>query len=702
MAFSWGSLPWGQILMGAGALAGGLAGSKKPQTESRPQPYWSEDISTAHPAVIPSLQQMLGLSADEFNRLERERRPPPMRGQQTYQGVDIGSLDFGGPSETTRSVAEYMANRAMGGSPFMDSAQQALLGMMGGQAGGINNPYLDATFRAAGERNPLVDEAFGRSSQNPWERDYRDFMGRVQGSQSAGLGLPGTLSPPGYLYGDAALTDPNSLPSYGYDQSAPSATRGVEAGKQYAEETDPYLARGRGWASSQKAPQFQKSFANPFDYQRQQAALDAERAGGDPTLAARSVGPPRGGGASGYPGAGRGGYQAPMNMGSLYDQSVQSILAGDYLDPSKNEGLTRYLDLLQSESAESHRQMTEDLAQQAAGVGMYGSTVYDRRRANADEEAFEALDQAMAQALMGAYGQERGIMSDTLQGLGGRLTAQEQIAAQERIAEENRQAARAAASASGAAARAAASKQEDLLRLQLAAQRDSQLRDLAQQRLLFGHQLGFDRQALELEALQGASGNTLAGNAQMGQLAGLDVNRQLGGLGVMGDMAGLFGQQELGSRELGSQMALGALGLAPSFEQAGWYGLESALQGGLGVDTLSTQAARDRAAAAMQQNASRNAFNAQAANRSWADQMAQWEWSQQARGGDIDDLIRRSLPLIGAYGQTSSTHGMGPPQYGLVPQGGGWEGALAGALEGAAAFGGLAGIFGQGSPRGYL
>lgn len=121
--------------------------------------------------------------------------PAPMFQPFIQQGLNAASMmlqqggpqQYGGPtvvpfSQQTQQGLDMQANRAMQGSPLVQTAQGATQGIAGGQinpltalggaglaqmSAGGSNPYLDATFnRAAGAVGRNMDSFFARSGRD--------------------------------------------------------------------------------------------------------------------------------------------------------------------------------------------------------------------------------------------------------------------------------------------------------------------------------------------------------------------------------------------------------------------------------------------------------------------------------------------------------------------------------------------------------
>lgn len=369
---------------------------------------------------------------------------------------------------------------------------------------------------------------------------------------------------------------------------------------------------------------------------------------------------------------------------------AQQLLSGYWLERG-NPYAQGLLDQQRREAERTYAGQQAALDQASMGAGRFGGSVYRGLAGSAAASHQQNLADAQNQTLAGLYEAERGRMMEALGGLGGYETAAadrtsreqisaEQVAAQRWIAELQAQAQRDVAArqaaAQHAAARASANAQLRAAELNAALQRDLQAGQLGFSREQLTGELGLAQQ--QLAAQLGMHGLD-AWNARALQAADLEFGRdqlaanlmgQMGQLGLaeaglLGDIGAGIGSEQLGALGMAGQMGLGwgdqqqgILGMMPGLEQAGYFGINSALGAQQAIG---------------QQNAN-------AAGNRWRDEMNQWQWETQNEQNALNDYFSM-LAALGGMGGTADTHGIAPPNA-QVPSANPWAGAIQGGLGG--------------------
>lgn len=280
------------------------------------------------------------------------------------------------------------------------------------------------------------------------------------------------------------------------------------------------------------------------------------------------------------------------------NQWLRASLEGEWLNEG-NEEMDALLETMANETREQYlRELAPSVDAEYIRAGRYGSDAYSRAQAYAAEEFGEALAGQQAQTRYANYNDERQRMQDSL----GLMTSGE-IAA-----------------------------------MQAAAQRDSAASSAGASRYATDAQLQLGNRGLLLDAIRGVSAD--------------DMNR----MGLMGEMAGLFGEERLG-----------ALNAIPGLEEASWVGPGMAWGAGFQnqsrLDDIQAQReARAAAARAQQQN---NALR-------------RWQMGAEMDNQRFNDLMRWSLAAGETFGQTSGVNTPGQ----FIPQGSTAAAALQGGLGG--------------------
>jgi hypothetical protein len=308
-------------------------------------------------------------------------------------------------------------------------------------------------------------------------------------------------------------------------------------------------------------------------------------------------------------------FQSPAT--GIFNDVTGQIAQGDYLNA--NEHLDPVLDAMQRRQRAAYdeeRARLDTLAE--GGVGRFGSSFYENQAGrNFNDYQVNLADQQNA-ALLSNYQNERGHQMAAL----GLLDNNAQWRSSNALT-----------SSQIAAARAGQSQSYDLQ----------------------NRALDLQSQGLTLDAINSYSGNSLAGYGMLGSAIGQDSSNRQYGLGIQADLAGAYGNQQLG-----------ALGMVPGLNAAGYDGLQAAYGAQQGVDQLDRQAAAGRQRGAVQG----------------------WQMEQQA----LQRYLANLQGLSGQYG-VSSGQATSPGQY--VPTTNPWVNAAA---AGVAGYSNLGGSFGGGSP----
>ena len=233
-----------------------------------------------------------------------------------------------------------------------------------------------------------------------------------------------------------------------------------------------------------------------------------------------------GGSGGGRPG-GRGGdenYVPDTITGSdsYFANQIRALMDAKTLDPANDPTLQPVIDAIQREAQEDYLGNLEGLQAQMEGAGRFGGGLYQAMIGQQTEEQQEAVSQAIAAQLMGAYQSQR---ERQMQGLG--LVNQRDLAAMQDMTQ--REAIDAQGRAAGAASAAAAKEAAEQRKLQAAS-------------MLLGAQMN----------LVGMRGD-MAQLMQSGQQGAAQLGLGYGQLGMSGfDTALNAGQLGLGSLQLQS------------------------------------------------------------------------------------------------------------------------------------------------------
>ena len=377
------------------------------------------------------------------------------------------------------------------------------------------------------------------------------------------------------------------------------------------------------------AQQMQQGGTNPYVDQFLQSlglgVSNAERggaAGGTGQGALGSGAIHYGGGGGGRPGGGGGGGGTGYSD-NLFNPYLKAVLDGKFMDG--NPYLEDQIAAMGRDLEAQYRDgVIPGIGDAAERAGMLSSSVYGLGLGAADAAYSQNLADAISGMRFQGYETGVGTYMDAL-GLGNQLQlGKMQTDAQRDMAN---------ASSSAAAASNAAAL-------------DAQQRMHAQQ--------------MALGALNLYSGDQQFGLGQMGNMAGMFGDQQLGALGLAGQMALGRGEQDLG-----------ALGLLPGMEEASWLGITNPWQMATGMQGMQNQ--QQQAAAA-------------AANQRAQQQQQRWLWNYGQGMGNIQD----ALGVVGGIGLDFGT------RYGTGSGGGQspTQAAIAGFIGGNAQGRGLADMWG--------
>ncbi|MGL4592755.1 MAG: hypothetical protein ACRCVZ_13005 [Aestuariivirga sp.] len=543
-----------------------------------------------------------------------------------------GGSSVGGSSDLERRLAQSAADRAMGQQPLLDSASNALQGIYGGQV----HPLMQRSFDAAQNfRNPQLDTLVKRQMSG-------------SGSRASGL-LEGLFS--GWA-GDKTMAAGNQAYGQYYQQQQPQAA--PQPGGQSA----PWLqqkpmARARPGAMQaavdpglQAAPQAQGAEAPPAPWmskakramvaeRAQQRAAPTDRQGISvkhhvPSTAVEGL---SAGGAPPFnPQAPPARPPAPSgNPMQLRELEMARLLSGQY-QQAQNPHFDVVADGLRQDAARAAAEREAQLGHMAGGLGQFGSGVYMARAADAARIGDEELLQALGSLRYQDYSSERDRM---MQGLGMQDNREQWQGAQATQADGYR--------TQGAIAQQGYESQERMAR-------DS---------------------------------NMLNALSMLGNLEGQNQNFQMGLLGQQSQMglAGLNMMGQLGGQASANQLS--ALALAPGMNETYYYGYGPAGQ-------LAGQVrGGDQAAAAANDAAAYNAGNQQ-----YADAMNQWEWDQNHRWQNLNNLYGLTMPLATAFGHQTGTQQQNQQ---AAPTSNPW---VSGILGGVGGYLGAGGTFGGGGAPG--
>lgn len=223
------------------------------------------------------------------------------------------------------------------------------------------------------------------------------------------------------------------------------------------------------------------------------------------------------------------GGQPPDTVGgqnSFFAQHMRDLFDPSRLDPAHDPTMQPYLDSLKRNSNDALNQSLQGVASHAEGTGMYGSGLYQAMDSQARLKSGQALDDSIAQALMGARTEA---LNNQMGGLG--LMNTRDIAAMNDATQRYGIDASSASSGAGYAAQAAdAAKSRQLQAIGM---------------MLQGSQFGLGLK------------NDLAGTLQTGQNNALNSGLGYANLGMAGYNTGInAGQLGLSGLQLGAQTDL--------------------------------------------------------------------------------------------------------------------------------------------------
>lgn len=225
---------------------------------------------------------------------------------------------------------------------------------------------------------------------------------------------------------------------------------------------------------------------------------------------------------------------------SFFANQMRALMDAKTLDPANDPTLQPVIDAIQREAKEDYLGNLAGLEAQLQGAGRYGGGLYQAMIGQQTEEQQEAVSQAIAQQLMGAYQAQR---ERQMQGLG--LVNQRDLAAMQDMTQ--REAIDAQSRAAGAASAAAAKEAAEQRKLQAAS-------------MLLGSQM----------QLMGMRGD-MAQLMQQGQLGAGQLGLGYGELGMSGFNTALnAGQLGLGAAQLGANIGQGIWGMNQQEQQARW------------------------------------------------------------------------------------------------------------------------------------
>lgn len=225
---------------------------------------------------------------------------------------------------------------------------------------------------------------------------------------------------------------------------------------------------------------------------------------------------------------------------SYFAQRARELFDPSTLDPANDPTLQPTIDAIQREAGEDYLKNFAGLQAQAEASGRFGGGLYQAMSAQQTEEQQEAISQAIAGQLMGAYQSAR---ERQMQGLG--LINQRDLAAMGDMTQ--RAAIDAQSQAAGAAAAAAAAEAAEQRKLQAA-------------NMLLGSQM----------SLMGMRGD-MASLMQQGQQGAAQLGLGYGELGMSGFNTGLnAGQLGLGALQLQSGIGQNLWSMGQQESQDAW------------------------------------------------------------------------------------------------------------------------------------
>lgn len=329
---------------------------------------------------------------------------------------------------------------------------------------------------------------------------------------------------------------------------------------------------------------------------------------------------------------------------------AQYILGGNFLSPG-NPFTGGVLDAQRRQAERSFGDQRGILGNRYSGLGQFGGSRGDAAQSQLLFDWSQGLADAQNKTVSGLYESERDRMMQALQGLGAFDTAAADRDSRELIAQ--RQVAAALQQANAARASAANDAQTRLQIARLQAENALALQ---------GNQLGFDRMQLGLQGIGMMGDQQLQEMQLLAALTGQRSANDQGMLGLAGSMAGLYGDQ-----------FLGAAGMVPGLEQAGYFGLGTALGARQGLDQMRSAAS----------------------GRRYQSEMDQWRYGRYNPQESMS-WYAQLIASLGGMGGSIDTEGLAPAIGTTAPNVNPFGAAVQGGLGGWMSGSGLAGFLGGG------